>query len=597
MTDVMAHRGPDDRGFYQDNNAGLGHRRLSIIDLNTGRQPIYNETGSLAIVYNGETYNFQSLRNDLVSKGHVFETKTDTEIIVHLYEEYGERCVDYLRGMFAFAIWDNEKRELFLARDRFGIKPLYYTELSTGEFIFASEIKSILEIPCVKREIDETAFDQYFTFRYVPEDRTMFKAIYKLEPGHFLVYKNGKAKIEQYWDIDFDRDAPLSGNVSDIAHRLKESLRESIKIRLMSDVPLGAYLSGGLDSSFIVGLMSDICPDPVETFSIGFDDIKWNESRYSDFVASHYHTNHHRLIAGAHHIDLMHKVIRHLDEPLADAATIPTYMMSELTRRYVTVVLSGEGADELFAGYDKYKILDFGRFIRRLNPSFLFNSMSNSSLGRKNITIGRISDYLGAVKDPAHAYLQLVSVFTKRERQKLYRRPDIINDTSYEIIKKYINRFENNLHNLLYIDLKTWLPNDVLLKNDKMTMANSIEARVPFLDHLFAEESARIPASMKMKGMREKYILRKAMESVVPMEIVKRRKHGFTVPLQHWMDGGLDRFAREALSKKTIERRGYFNYDTIESLFQKSLKNIFYRRQFWSVLTFELWCQTFLDKH
>lgn len=593
MTDVISHRGPDDKGYYLDESCGLGHRRLSIIDLNTGSQPIYNEDKSLVIIYNGEVYNFQYLREQLLSKGHIFKSKTDTEVIIHLYEEYGYECVHHLRGMFAFAIWNKRSKELFLVRDRFGIKPVYYTELSGGSFIFASEIKSILEIPEIKREIDLVSFDEYFTFRYVPGTRTMFKNIYKLEPGHFLIRRKGQSIIKQYWDIDFDKKEPYSDSVDDISDRLTCSLREAVGLRLISEVPLGAYLSGGLDSSFMVGLMSEIKTDPVETFSIGFDDTKWNESYYSDIVAKHYKTNHHRLIAKANAIDLIKKVIWHLDEPLADAATIPTFMMSELTREFVTVVLSGEGTDELLGGYDKYKVLGLGHALRFFTPGFIFKGFA--SCAGKNIKLSRLCEFLAALRDPAQAYLQLVAVFSEKEKQELYRQPSLMKNSSYELIRSLSSRFKDTLHNYLYIDIKTWLPNDVLLKNDKMSMANSIEARVPFLDHLFAEDAARVPASLKMRGMTEKYILRKAMEPIVPRVITRRRKHGFTVPLQHWMEGELDLFSRSVLSRNNIEKRGLLNYEFVDNLRCKSMNNVYYRRQFWGVLTFELWCQTFLD--
>lgn len=596
MTDIMSHRGPDDRGFYRDSDVGLGHRRLSIIDLKTGHQPIFNEEESLVLVYNGEIYNFKELRKELLKTGHVFKTNSDSEVIIHLYEEYGKNCVDYLRGMFAFAIWDKKKKELFLARDRFGIKPLYYTELHSGEFLFASEIKSLLQNDKIVREVDIEAFDQYFTFRYVPENKTMFKNIYKLEPGHILIRKNKKFKIEQYWDIEFGDDES-SKSEADIVEDITALLTDSIEKRLISDVPLGAYLSGGLDSSFMVGLMSKLNHSPVETFSIGFDDGKLDESKYAEIVAKHFNTIHHQLIAKSNSVELLEKVIWHLDEPMADAATIPTYMMSELTKDFVKVVLSGEGADEVFAGYDKYKILTIGQKYSSLIPSKIFSFLS--SVQRRNIKLLRICEYLSSCSEPADAYLKLTSVFSDREKDLLYsdetKRKLGNSKTSIKIVKKYITKNDDFLNNLLYLDIKTWLPNDVLLKNDKMTMANSIEARVPFLDHIFTEEMAKIPVSMKLNGLTDKYILRKAMLPVVPEAIVKRKKHGFTVPIQRWMEGDLLDFSRNVLSKKNIEEKGFFNYKSVESLLNKNHNNAFYRRQFWSILTFELWHQIFIE--
>lgn len=598
MTDSMAHRGPNGRGFYQDSFVGLGHRRLSIIDIEGGQQPIYNEDRSLVLIYNGEIYNFQELRQGLIHSGHIFQSNTDSEVIIHLYEDKGEACVDDLRGMFAFAIWDTRRKTLFLARDRFGIKPLYYSFTDSGKFIFASEIKALLQLGDVQREVNLEALDEYLTFRYVPEEKTMFKNIYKLLPGHSLMLREGRAEIRQYWDISFSGE--VSGkekNDQTWSEAIRDSLSEAVKIRLISDVPLGAYLSGGLDSSFMVGLMSQVSKDPIETFSIGFDDQIKDESKYARIVADHFKTTHHELLACADAVELLQSVIWSLDEPLADAATIPTYMMSKMTKEYVTVVLSGEGADELFGGYDKYKILCLINRVRPMVPSRLFNWLSDSS--GMGINLSRVCQMLAECQDMTDGYLRLTSVFTQDEKLNVYsekvKRYFRRYDSSREVVNKYLGKCENMLDSLMYLDIKTWLPNDVLLKNDKMTMANSIEARVPFLDHKFAEMAAQIPASSKLRWMKEKYILRKAMQGIVPDCIVKRRKHGFTVPIQHWMKGDLMNFSKKILSRKNVENRGFFDFPTVEAIMNKNQDNVFYRRQFWSLLTFELWCQVYID--
>jgi len=596
MNRVTAHRGPDDFGTYYKNNVGLAHRRLSIIDLAGGHQPMTNEDGTIWIVYNGEVYNFQSLHREHLTK-HQLKTKSDTEVILHLYEEYGEKCVDYLRGMFAFAIWDQRKQKLLVVRDRFGIKPLYYAKTSKG-LIFASEMKAILETEHVERKVDMEALNLFLTFRYVPGSRTMIDGISKLQPAQYMLYQNGNVNIREYWDLSFDKDSGKPESY--YSEGLTEILRESIKMRLISDVPLGAYLSGGLDSSFMIGLMSQVMDDPIKTFTAGFEGEWHDESPYADIVAKEFKTDHCLLKAKPDAVGVLKKVIWHLDEPLADAATIPTYLLSELTRKHVTVVLSGEGSDELLAGYDKYKFL----FYRKKISPFLFKPMFSclANIFSKNIKFQRGFNLLGGNRGEGATYLDLVSVFTKAEKQNVLgsnlaalRGNDC---ASHDIVSKCLdaNKGGDFLDRLMYLDIKTWLPNDVLLKNDKMTMAHSLEARVPFLDHKFAEFTTKIPSNLKLKWLSEKYILRKSMKGLIPEEIIKRKKHGFTVPIKTWMDGDLKSISDDIFSKRKIEERGYWNYPYIERLLQKDMGNEFYRRQFWTILTFEMWHKIFIER-
>ena len=596
MNQYMIHRGPDDYGTYLKNNVGLAHRRLSIIDIQGGHQPISNEDNSVWIVFNGEIYNFQDLRGEHL-ENYEFKTRCDTEVILHLYEEYGEKCIEYLRGMFAFAIWDEKKKKLLLVRDRFGIKPLYYANTAKG-FIFASELKSIVKTDAVPRKIDKEALNLYLTFRYVPGSKTIIDGVQKLEPAQYLIYQNGCAAVRQYWDLSFNKD---QGRTEEYyADKLTDLLKESIEMRLISEVPLGAYLSGGLDSSFMIGLMSQVAGEPVKTFTAGFDGGWHDESSYADIVAKVLGTDHRLLKTEADALSVLKKVIWHLDEPMADAATIPTYLLSELTRKYVTVILSGEGADELLAGYDKYKLMLYADKYSPLFCGPLFSAFSN--LFQKNIKLQRGFNLLFAKDRERATYLDFFSVFTNQEKQLLLgpELKDLIKglDEPEEIVNRYLYEEERGgdfLDRLMYLDIKTWLPNDVLLKNDKMTMAHSLEARVPFLDHKFAEFLITIPNKYKLKGLVEKYILRKAMKGLVPEAIINRRKHGFTVPIAQWMHNGLKEYVTNLLSKDRIKSMGFWDFEYINKLMDKDLNNDFYKRQLWTIVTFEVWHKIFVE--
>ena len=597
MNSIMVHRGPDDSGTYFKHNVGLAHRRLSIIDIEGGHQPMSNEDNTIWIVFNGEIYNFQDLHRKHLGN-HKLRTRSDTEVILHLYEEYGENCIEHLRGMFAFAIWDENRRKLLIARDRFGIKPLYYANTPKG-FIFASELKALLETETIPRKIDNDALNSYLAFRYVPGSRTMIAGVSKLEPAHYLIYQNKKLSIRQYWDLDFHKDRNKDEDY--YSRNLTELLKESIEMRLISEVPLGAYLSGGLDSSFMVGLMSQVATEPVKTFTAGFDGGWHDESSYADLVADVFHTDHRLLKTKPDALGVLKKVIWHLDEPLADAATIPTFLLSELTKKYVTVILSGEGADELLAGYDKYKYMFYAEKYSPAfcSPMFLFFS----NIFQKNIKVQRAFNLLSAKDRNLATYLDFVSVFSNQEKQLLlgaklnglkqrHGEPE-------KIINKYLfddPKGGDFLDRLMYLDIRTWLPNDVLLKNDKMTMAHSLEARVPFLDHKLAEFLITIPNKFKLKGLVEKHILRKAMKGLIPDRIINRKKHGFTVPIAEWMQNGLKEYVTNLLSRERINSMGFWNFEYIEKLMEQNLNNEFYKRQLWTIVTFEIWHKIFIEQ-
>lgn len=601
MKQFLFHRGPDDSGVYFNpaNLVGLIHTRLSIIDVAGGHQPLQNFDGTIRVIFNGEIYNHIDLRNELEVKGYKLGSHSDGEVISHLYQEFGIEFVRKLRGMFAIAIWDERNRKLLLIRDRFGIKPLYFYETNKG-VLFASEVKAILAVERV-REIDHQALEWYMSFRYVPEDRTMFRGIKKLLPAHWLEFSDKGIKIERYWDLRKIKPNTLRTEAEWI-DELKSQLREAINIRLMSEVPLGAFLSGGLDSSFIVGLMSKMSDRPVETFSFGVGSGWHNETEYAELAANAFNTSHHPLSGDCNEPEILEQTIWYLDEPLADTAIIPTYLLSQLTRQHVTVALTGEGADELLGGYDKYKVLTYGDRIGRWLPLALMSIFTN--LVSKWHKPYRALRFLTNSKDRARAYMELVAVFSDSEKLNLYASDTGALLNQQEPAYKVINRILEGCHgptyldDLLHIDLQTWLPDDVLLKADKMTMAHALEGRVPFLDHKFAEFCASMPASLKIKGLREKYVLREAMSGFVPDRIVKRRKHGFTVSLTPWTRNsnstGND-LIRETLSQKNINHRGWFNYIHVNKLLDSDLNDQYTRRQVTSLLMLEKWAEIFLD--
>ena len=511
MCRVITHRGPDEQGTAIEGRAAMGMRRLSIIDLATGQQPIYNSDRSKLIVFNGEIYNYRELKTDLEGRGYRFRTNSDTETIIHAYDEYGADCVKLLRGMFAFAIWDSREQSLFMARDRVGKKPRFYSVTSNGEFVFGSEIKVLFEHKGVPREIDHGALDSYLTFCYVPEELCIFKGVRKLEPGHFLTLKNGEVRTEQYWDFDYSAD-PLTEGENVIAGDLLERLRDAVGVRLISEVPLGAFLSGGVDSSAVVGLMSQIMDQPVKTFSIGFNEDSFDELKFARIAAGHFKTDHHEFILTPDFVDIVDDLVWHFDEPFADPSSLPTYMLSKLAREHVTVVLSGDGGDELFAGYTRY-VTDRGRSGLERLPSGIRRGLIRP-LSEFLPHGARGKNYLFNISlDAAGRYIDSISHFNGPGKRKLYSNEIKTKmNGSFERGEKLFREIAGNVESndpvesLLYLDSKTYLPSDILTKVDRMTMASSLEARSPLLDHELIEFVTRIPSALKLKGSETKYI-------------------------------------------------------------------------------------------
>ena len=601
MCSVIKHRGPDDEGIFVDSQVGLGMRRLSIIDIETGHQPIHNEDESIWIVFNGEIYNYRELRQFLERTGHKFYTLSDTEVIIHLYEEFGEECVKKLNGMFAFAIWDSKDKKLILARDRIGIKPLHYAILN-DKLIFGSEIKSILEDADVKREVNLRALHLFLAFEYVPAPETMFVGIKKLLPGHMLIYKSGNIIIKQYWDLEFKNSRQT---IEYYTHKIYALLKESVRRRLMSDVPLGAFLSGGIDSSSIVALMSELMDAPVKTFSIGFEDQSYNELKYARIVAEHFGTEHYEEIITPDAVKLVKKIIRYLDEPFADVSVFPTYLVSDLARKHVTVVLSGDGGDELFAGYDWYVASRLDNLYRKAPAVFrkaiaeTIHKLPPSSQKKGFVNIlQRFVEGSSLPVDGRHIRWQY---FITDEGKKYLYTTNTNNEWSnlFDVINGYYLRDNANdrLSKEQYVDIKMYLPDDILVKVDRMSMANSLEARVPFLDHEFVEFSATIPADLKLHGLRTKYILKRAMSRLLPEEIIHRKKQGFSIPMKNWLRDELRNLMLEILSEKRLKENGYFNYEYVNKIMKQHLEG---RRnnahQLWALMVFELWYEMHIDQ-
>ncbi len=611
MCSVLAHRGPDDEGVYCKERIGLGHRRLSIIDLEGGHQPMSNEDNTIWIIFNGEIYNFLTLKAELIKKGHIFKTKSDTEVILHLYEEEKEKCLDRLNGMFAFAIWNERKKQLFLARDRIGIKPLHYF-IKDGKLVFASEIKAILQDKSVKREIDYEALHDYLSFLYVPAPKTMFKGIKKLPAGHYLICSRDKIEIRQYWDIKFASEPFLTPGVENgICGNIYSKLKESVRLRLISDVPLGAFLSGGMDSSSVVSLMSELQEKPVLTNSIGFTEKKYDEIRYAKILAKKYKTDHHEYIVRPNILDVLDKLLWFYDEPFADASSIPTYYVSKMTRQNVKVALSGDGGDESFAGYTRYIYSNAIIKLQNLLPNFMKNAA-----GRFSINLAQQTDNSWAIKiknkleefylPPLDIYFKIISIYKEEEKNLLYSEKlrEILKDySSKAIFQKFFEncKSENYISRLQYLDIKTYLTDDILTKVDRASMANSLEVRVPFLDHIFMEYIATIPASLKAKGFKQKYIFKKTMSKNLPREILYRPKMGFGVPMTEWLRGEL----KNVIEKELFEKRGIiselFNTEYIKEIWQMTLhsrirgfRKTDFSYRIWLLFIFSRWYERFI---
>ncbi len=597
----ITHRGPDEQGTIVKDRAALGMRRLSIIDLKSGQQPIFDCSGRLAIVFNGEIYNYQTLKKDLESRGHRFKTNSDTETIIHLYEEFGADCLAHLRGMFAFAIYDFAEETLFLARDRVGKKPLFYSLTAQGNFVFGSELKVLLEHGEISKEIDFSALDSYLTFGYVPEEFCIFKGVHKLAPGTFLIYKNGEITTQKYWDFDYSGTSEIKTE-AEYSEVLREKLKEAVKIRLISEVPLGAFLSGGVDSSAIVGMMSQISDAPVKTFSIGFNEDTFNELKFARLAAKHFGTEHHEFIVTPDLVEIVDDLVWHFDEPFADSSALPTFMVAKMARSFVTVVLSGDGGDELFAGYTRYVTDKKRSGLGKLPRTFRQNFLKPLSQMLPHGTKGKNFLYNTSL-DAIDRYIDSVSYFGKLKKNELYSNllREKLNgnfgkaEQLYRRIADSVGS-ENPTDKLLYLDSKTYLPSDILTKVDRMTMATSLEARVPLLDHELIEFVQKIPAALKLKGTSTKYIFKKAMEGIVPNEILYRQKQGFGVPVNEWINSQLKDRIHGILSEKRTLTRGYFEPKYIQILLEEHSKN---RRDhshsLWILWMLELWHRQFVD--
>jgi asparagine synthase (glutamine-hydrolysing) len=599
MTDIIQHRGPDSDGFYVDDPVALGMRRLSIIDVAGGDQPIFNEDNSFVIVFNGEIYNFQSLRR-LLEGRHQFRTNSDTEVILHLYEEFGVDMLSRLQGMFAFAIWDSNRQRLFVARDQLGVKPLYYTQTGSGALVFASEIKALLQHPNVPREVNRSALNQYLTLQYVPAPATMFAGISKLPPGHYLLASETGCAIHQYYQLpEITRQMPAS--VERVSRDLYDRLLETVRAYLISDVPLGAFLSGGIDSATIVGLMSKLIDRPVETFSVGFESRTsgFNETSHARTVANAFGANHHELVIGESALDLLPHLVWHLDEPLADRAALPTYLVSRLARQYVTVALTGEGGDELFAGYPRYQALKLAHWHKQLPAPLRAGLGALVSIAPSSTGIARRYRHV-AEADLFYTYIGQQSNFAPAAKRALLA-PDFAAALPIDAPLSEWGELESSrwLENLLTHDSTHWLPDDLLMKADKMSMAASLEARVPFLDtELIAFVAQNIPVGLRLHHLTTKYILKDAVKDLLPPEIVKRRKQGFDVPLAEWLGGRRD-FLHDLLLSPAATERGYFNAPFVRGLIEQATAaelSPVVGGQLWNLICLELWHRLYIDQ-
>jgi asparagine synthase (glutamine-hydrolysing) len=607
MCEVITHRGPDDQGIYVDTSIGLGNRRLAIIDLSSaGHMPMSTPSGNLWITYNGEIYNFKEIRQQLQDCGYSFHSNTDTEVALYAYHKWGPDCLHRFNGMFALAIWDVEKKLVFLARDRLGIKPLYYYYDGT-RIIFASEIKAILQDSSVSRELSREGIINYFTFGHSIAPRTIFKNIYKLLPGHYLTCQpTGGAALEmtitQYWAPPLPQGFKDEGEQYYI-EEIRRLLGKSVKSRLISDVPLGVFLSGGIDSSIVTGLMSNAGSSKVKTFSIGFNigDTYYNELEDARLVARHFGTEHRELLLNdSDLIKILPDLIYHYDEPFGDSASFPTYLLSKFTRENVTVALSGEGGDEIFGGYRRYVVENFlarHPVMVGLLDNDVLRRISNALPGLR-----RLKKTLAAldIKDGAERYASWLSVFDAEMRNGLFNRDFITGEPGFDPLeiyhRLYIQNGTETAGSLLYIDQQTWLPDTYLEKADKASMANSLEVRVPFLDHELVEFAARIPVKYKIRGFATKCILKKAFASQLPAAILRKRKHGFTPPIDPWFRGKLKDQIKEVILDPRSRSRGLFNHDYIEKLYcWHTQGRASYHRPLWLLVVFELWCQKYLD--
>jgi asparagine synthase (glutamine-hydrolysing) len=603
MRDILRHRGPDAGGVFIDGNLGLGHRRLSIVDVAHGAQPM--TYGDLTIVYNGEVYDHADSRGDLVARGHKFDNRSDTETLLHLYAEYGRDCVEHLRGMFAFAIWDRAKREIFIARDRLGVKPLYYVHADDGSLYFASEIKSLLAAGAVKPELNYNALPDQFANHGTSGDETLFAGVKRLLPGHTLTWRDGRIDIREYWDVAFE---PKLDSLSDAEYvaEWRELFRKSVEMRLMADVPLGMFLSGGIDSSAIAAMMSTAVSEPIKTFSVAFNEREANELEYARIVSKAFGTDHHEItITPEQFFAELPNLVWHEDEPIGFIASVPLYFVSRLAQQHVKVVLTGEGADETLAGYGRYaktlQLLNYGRKYEAATPGFLRDAIRGGvatlpgGLGNK---LGRT--FLSREADIENLFFDNFGVFPRTMQREIFSRETrsrIGNLDPFALQNGWVKKTDASdaLDKLLYADTKTYL-HELLMKQDQMSMAASIESRVPFLDHKLVEFAARLPREMKLRGSTTKWILREAMKGILPTEILDRPKMGFPVPVGTWFRGAYKHVVDEYVLGERAMSRGVFDGDAVRSLVARHNTGENHDERIWALVNFEIWQRQFFDR-
>ena len=605
MLATIRHRGPDGEGVYVLPHVGLGHRRLAIIDLNSGDQPLSNEDETVWIVFNGEIYNYKELRDFLLSKGHIFRTKTDTEVIVHLYEEFGANCLEKLRGMFAFALWDEREKTLLLARDRVGIKPLYYI-LTDRFLVFASEVKAILTDPQVNCEIDPEMIDRFLSFYYTPGEETLFRSILKLPPGFYLLVRRGKAEVKQYWDLRFSRP-PDCPDLERTKRELVDLLEEAVRLHMISDVPVGFLLSGGFDSTALVSLAVGKTDHEISSYTVGFSARGIDDERpFARLAADRFGTRHYEMTICAEEFkEFLPRYVWHMEEPVCEPPGIAMYYVSKLAQRHVKVLISGEGGDEAFAGYHNYRyIVWLERLKKVLGPLCEPLRKSLSSVNRV-LQSNKLAKYSSLLDVPLDSYYYSMSStpfrFFNSRVDEFYSRDFskyVNKEHSVSVARRYLatGAGYDELSKMLYVDTKTWLPDDLLLKADKMTMANSIELRVPFLDHKVLEFAASLPSTYKLRRWTTKYVAKRALHHRVPREILKRRKAGFPVPYESWMRNELRGWVRDILLDRKTLQRGYFRRRSIEDLISKDLEYGVYGKEIFSLVVLELWHRVFLEK-
>lgn len=605
MNHAIFHRGPDEDGFFLKDNIALAMRRLAIIDLAGGQQPIFNSDRTKAIVFNGEIYNYQELRKELLENGHKFYTNSDTEVIIHLYDEYGPDCLQYLRGMFAFAIWDDVEKSLFIARDRVGKKPLLYSHQPKGDLIFGSEFSALLQHPAVGREVDYEAIDSYMTYLCVPAPKTAFKQIRKLEPGHWLLWKNGEIKTERYWLPDFNNKIKISAKEAE--QETLRLLRESVKMRMISEVPLGAFLSGGVDSSAVVALMAEVSEKPVKTFSIGFEEQDFSELKYAKKVAKHVGAEHHEFIVKPDALEVLPLLVEHYGEPYADSSAIPTYYVSRETRKHVTVALNGDGGDESFAGYERYVAMNLAEKYHKI-PKILRKSVIEKGINlipTSEFKRSRLRDGKRFIKaaslSKVERYFRWMGSVQDDSKTELYSpnfKSGIAANAAIDTLAVWFAKANGAgiVDTSMFVDQMTYLPNDLLVKVDIASMANSLEARSPLLDHKVIEFAASLPQHIKLKSTETKSLLKRVAAKLVPAEVIYRKKMGFGVPIGHWFRGEMKEFLRENLLSERFANRGLFKQDVIQRLVHEhtnSEKDHVW--QLWTLLMLELWFQRFID--